>query len=207
MTEATPPGQPDQPDLPLDGEELRRRQRRVRVAQSVLWFMRIGIVAMLAIVATALYVRYHKSDEQVDLIRYVETDLPALDLVEAPLVSRIQALLDEKHRPPEDVRRELSDELMPGLIRLRKSAEAPLNAARTAPVRALAAEYRETIEALIEACRAALRVIDDPKMDPMEGMMQVRRALYSAAEKNQTWRRHVAETRDDLHLGPSRSAF
>lgn len=199
--------EPIAPEPPLEGKELLRRQRRARAAQGVLWFMRIGILAMLAIVATALYLRYHKSDEQVDLIRYVEVDIPALDAVEAPIVSRIQALFDEKRRQPEDVRRELSDELMPSLIRLRKSAEAPLNAARTAPVRALASEYRETIEALIEACRAALRVIDDPKMDPMEGMMQVRRALYSAAEKNQTWRRHVAETRDDLHLGarPGRS--
>lgn len=194
--------EPIAPEPPLEGKELLRRQRRARAAQGVLWFMRIGILAMLAIVATALYLRYHKSDEQVDLIRYVEVDLPALDAVEAPIVARIQSLFDEKRRQPEDVRRELSDELMPGLIRLRKNAEAPLNAARTAPVRALATEYRETIEALIEACRAALRVIDDPKMDPMEGMMQVRRALYSAAEKNQTWRRHVAETRDDLHLGP-----
>lgn len=176
---------------------------RVRVAQGFLWFMRIGILAMLAVAATLLYSRYHKSDEQVDLIRYVETDIPALDSVEAPLVARIQALLDEKRRTPEDVRRELTEELMPGLVRLRKLADAPLGAARTAPVQALASKYRGNVESLIDACRAVLRAIDDPKLDPKEGLAQVRRALYSAATNNQAWRRHVSETCDRLHLAPS----
>jgi hypothetical protein len=194
----------DGPSPPLSPDEVRRRRSRAAVAHGVLWIMRIGIVAMLAIGAVVLYSRYHKSDEQLDLIRYVEIDIPALDRVEDPLVSRIQSLLDEKRRKPEDVRQELAAELMPGLIRLRKLSEAPLNAARTAPVRALAAEYRDTVEALIEACRAALRVIDDPKLDPREGMMQVRRALRSAAEKNQAWRTHVAETGDILHLRPAK---
>ncbi len=175
--------------------------RRVVVAQGVLWFMRIGIIAMLAVVAVMLYARYHKSDEQVDLIRYVENDLPALDNIESPLVLRIQSLLDEKQRRPEDVRRELVEDLMPGLIRLRKLSEAPLKAARTPPVSALAIEYRENVEALIEACRAVLRAIDDPKLDPREGFAQVRAALRSAAEKNLAWRRHLEMTRDALHLG------
>ena len=48
-----------------------------------------------------------------------------------------------------------------------------------------------------------LRAIDDPKLDPREGFRQVRTALQSAAEKNQAWRRHVAETRDRLRLAPA----
>jgi len=180
-----------------------RPPRHVVVAEGVLWFMRIGIVAMLAVAAALLYSRYHKSDEQVDLIRYVETDIPALDIVETPLVLRIQALLDEKQRRPEDVRRELTDELMPGLVRLRKISESPLQAARTPPVKALAREYHDNVESLIDACRAMLRAIDDPKLDPREGFRQVRTALQSAAEKNQAWRRHVAETRDRLRLAPA----
>jgi hypothetical protein len=175
---------------------------RVVIAQGVLWFMRIGIIAMLAVVAALLYTRYHKSDEQLDLIRYVEADIPALSQVEAPLVSRIQVLLDEKHRKPEDVRRELVDELMPGLVRLRKLSEAPMQAARTPPVQALAKEYRDNVEALIDACRSVLRVIDDPKLDAQAGYMQVHAALRNAAEKSATWRRHVSETRDRLRLGP-----
>jgi hypothetical protein len=183
---------PDPPVIP----------RRVVVARGVLWFMRIGIVAMLAILAATFYSRYHKSDDQIDLIRYVENDIPALDSVEAPLVFRIRALLDERQRKPDDVRRELADELMPGLVRLRKLAEAPLSAARTPLVKSLAVEYKANVEALIDACRAMLRAIDDPKLDPRVGFAQVRDALRSAAEKNAAWRRHVAEARDDLRLGP-----
>lgn len=179
-----------------------RMPRRVAVARGVLWFMRIGIVAMLAVVAMMLYTRYHKSDAQLDLIRYVEIDIPTLDNVEAPLVFRIRALLDERQRKPEDVRRELAEELMPGLVRLRKLAEAPLGAARTSVVKSLASEYRSNVEALIDACRAMLRAIDDPKLDPREGFKQVRDALRNAAEKNAAWRRHVAEARDDLRLAP-----
>lgn len=175
--------------------------RRVVVARGVLWFMRIGIVAMLAILAATFYSRYHKSDEQVDLIRYVQNDIPTLDNFEAPLVFRIRALLDERQRKPEDVRRELADDLMPGLVRLRKLAEAPLQAARTPVVKSLAVEYKNNVEALIDACRAMLRAIDDPNLDPREGLSQVHAALRSAAEKNATWRRHVAEARDDLRLG------
>jgi hypothetical protein len=186
----------------LPREELRRRQSRAALANGVLWFMRLGILAMLAVVLAFFYVRYHKSDEQIDLIRYVEIDLPALDRVEAPLVDRLESLLDEKHRPPAEVRSELAGELMPGLVRLRKLSEAPLGAARTPPVKALAAEYRETVEALIESCRAALRVIDDPKLDAREGLQQVRSAIRTAAEKNRAWRQHVAATRDLLHLAP-----
>lgn len=175
--------------------------RRVVVARGVLWFMRIGIIAMLAILAATFYTRYHKSDAQVDLIRYVENDIPALDSIEAPLVFRIRALLDERQRKPDDVRRELADDLMPGLVRLRKLSESPLQAARTPLVKSLAVEYKDNVEALIDACRAMLRAIDDPKLDPREGFAQVRQALRSAAEKNATWRRHVAEARDDLRLG------
>jgi hypothetical protein len=175
--------------------------RKVKVAQGFLWFMRMGIVAMVAVLAMMFYSRYHQSDEQIDLIRYVENDIPSLDSVEGPIVLRIRALLEERQRKPEEVRRELADDLMPGLVRLRKLAESPLQAARTPIVKNLALEYKGNVEALIDACRAMLRAIDDPKLDARAGFAQVQSALHSAAEKNATWRRHVAEARDDLHLG------
>ncbi len=177
--------------------------RRVFIARGVLWFMRIGILCMLATAAVFLYGRYHKSDEQLDLIRYVEIDIPALDNVEMPLVLRIQALLEEKRRQPEDVRHEIVDDLMPGLVRLRKLSEAPLRAARTQPVKALAAEYQNSVESLIAACRAMLQVIDDPKLDANTGFAQVRAALHAAAQKNQEWRRHLEKTRDEQRLAPA----
>jgi hypothetical protein len=176
----------------------------VAIAQGVLWFMRLGILAMVAVLAAFLYGRYHKSDEQLDLIRYVENDIPPLTGVESPIVERIQALFDEKNRKPEDVRREVTEELMPALVRLRKLAEAPLKAARTPPVTALAKEYLDNVEALIAASRAVLHAIDDPKLDPQQGFMQVHTAVRNAAEKSRAWRRHLEATRDRLRLGPSK---
>jgi hypothetical protein len=190
-----PPGQP-----PLSPEEIERRQRRHRVSQGTLWFMRIGIIAMLAVIAVLWWRRNHQDDNQLDLIRYVEIDLPALSYVEGPVVERLNALFEEKTRKPEEVRREIADELMPALIRLRKAAEAPKKGAQTDQVRALAGEYFTYVEALIEVGRTAIRVIDDKKLDPQEGFMQLRGSLRAAAEKNSAWRRHVSEASQRLGL-------
>lgn len=190
-----PPGQPA-----LSPEELAQRRRRHHLSQGTLWFMRIGIIAMLAVIAVLWWRRNHQSDDQLDLIRYVEIDLPALSYVEGPVVERLNALFDEKRRKPEDVRREIADDLMPALIRLRRAAEAPKGGAQTDQVRALAAEYFAYVEALIEVGRTAIRVIDDKKLDPQEGFMQLRGALRAAAEKNSAWRRHVSEASQQLGL-------
>lgn len=191
------PGQP-----PPSPEELDRRRQRHRVSQGTLWFMRIGIVAMLAVIAVLWWRRNHQSDDQLDLIRYVEIDLPALSYVEAPVVERLNALFEEKTRKPEDVRREIADELMPALIRLRRAAEAPKRGAQTDQVRALANEYFVYVESLIEVGRTAIRVIDDKGLEPQESFMQLRGSLRGAAEKNSAWRLHVSEA--SQHLGLSK---
>lgn len=195
--EDLPPGHP-----PLSSEELARRRKRHQVSQASLWFMRIGIVAMLAVIAVLWWRRNHQSDDQLDLIRYVEIDLPALSYVEGPVVERLNALFEEKTRKPEDVRRELADDLMPALIRLRKAAEAPKKGAKTDQVRALADEYFVYVESLIAVGRTAIRVIDDSQLNPQEGFMQLRGSLRSAAEKNSAWRRHVAAASERLGLSP-----
>lgn len=192
-----PPGHP-----PLSPEDLARRRRRHRMSQGSLWFMRIGIIAMLAIIAVLWWRRNHQSDDQLDLIRYVEIDLPALSYVEAPVVERLNALFEEKTRKPEDVRRELADDLMPALIRLRKAAEAPKKGAKTDQVKALADEYFAYVESLIAVGRTAIRVIDDSQMNPQEGFMQLRGSLRAAAEKNSAWRRHVRDASERLGLAP-----
>ncbi len=193
-----PSGQP-----PLSPEELASRRQRHRMSQGTLWFMRVGIIAMLAVIAVLWWRRNHQSDDQLDLIRYVEIDLPALSYVEGPVVERLNSLFEEKTRKPEEVRREIADELMPALIRLRRAAEAPQRGAQTDQVRALAGEYFAYVESLIEVGRTAIRVIDDKKLDPQEGFMQLRGSLRAAAERNSAWRRHVSEA--SQHLGLSKS--
>ena len=168
--------------------------------RGLLWFMRLGIVAMLTITAVVMYSRYHQTTEQVELVRYIENELPALDLYEGPIVARLQQLLADKGKSPEAARRELVDELMPALVRLRKLAEAPVRAATTPPVQQLAEEYRASVDAFIDACRTALHVIDDPKLDAQAGASQVQAAFARAAERSQAWRTHVAETTARLRL-------
>jgi hypothetical protein len=183
-----------------EGDELALRRRGSPLNQALLWFMRLGIVAMLSITGAFLYTRYHQSDEQVELVRYVEVDLPALDAIESPIVQSMHDLLAARATKPEEARRVLVDELMPRLIRLRNLAEAPLRASRTPAVRALAGEYRATVDEFIDACRTAVRVIDDPKLDAATGLQQVQAAFHRAAEHSQAWRSHVAATSADLHL-------
>lgn len=175
--------------------------RRVSpVQQALLWFMRLGIVAMLSVTAAFLYTRYHQSAEQEELVRYVEIDLPSLDGVEGPLVQSMQALLESRTTKPEDARRMLVDELMPRLIRLRKLADAPVRASQQKAVKELATEYRATIDDFIEACRTAVRVIDDPKIDARVGLLQVQSAFHLAGQRSQAWRSHVAQTSANLRL-------
>lgn len=168
--------------------------------KAMLWFMRLGIVAMLSVTGAFVYTRYHQTAEQVELVRYVEIDLPSLDGVERPIVQNMQTLLESRSTRPEDARRMLVDELMPQLIRLRKLADAPVRASQTPVVKALATEYRLTIDEFIEACRTAVRVIDDPQLQARAGLVQVQAAFQHAAERSQAWRSHVAETSAKLHL-------
>lgn len=191
----------DLSDVP-DEEVLRRP---VNLNRPLLWFMRIGIVVMLAVSAGYLYQRYHRSDEQTELMRYIEIDVPALDQVQAPIVRRIEDLLAARALSATEARRLLVDELTPQLVKLRRLAEAPLRASRTPEVQALATEYRVVIDELIDACRTAVRVIDDPKLGGPEGLKQVRDALRKAAERDRAWRDHVSETTSRLRLLKRRS--
>lgn len=177
---------------PADPHVLRGGPRD-RLNRGLLWFLRTGIAVMLVVAIAVFYGRYHQTDEQAELVRYVEADIVALESIERPIVARIDALLGDKRLAPEDARKTLVDEVVPQLVRLRKLADAPLRSAKTAPVQALAREYLASVEGLIDACRTAVRVIDDPKLAEREGMQQVLAGFRNAAAQNQAWRAHVAD--------------
>jgi len=162
--------------------------------------MRVGIVVML--IVTGVYVaRWNQlTDEQEEMVRYVEVNIPAVEYHEAPILSQIDLLLRDKTQRPEAARKQLSDELMPALVRLRKVADGPVAAAKTPAVKQLAEEYRQSVEELINVCRTTIRVIDDPKLGEKEGYSQVLEALRRAVGKNRAWREHVAETTARLKL-------
>lgn len=137
-----------------------RPSRGAYVAFGALWFMRLGILGMLAVILAVLWQRYHLSDDQQELARYVETEVPVLLRAEQPVLQRVADLLDGDFQPNEPLRRGLQEDLMPQLIRLRKAAQAPRTAAKTRAVQVLADEYLATVERLIEVARTALDWID-----------------------------------------------
>lgn len=167
----------------------------------LLWFMRVGIVTMIIVTGVYMYLRDKPSPEQEEMIRYVEVNIPALEYHEAPILSQLDALLRDKSLRPESARKQLADELMPALVRLRKVADGPVSVAKTPPVKQLAEEYRQSVEELINVCRTTIRVIDDPKLGEREGYQQVLDSLRRAIAQNRTWRDHVAETTHRLQLG------
>jgi hypothetical protein len=188
-----------------DGNALSPRVHWVNHA--LLWFMRVGIVAMIIATGAYLSLRGKPSAEQEELIRYVEINIPALEYHEGPILTQLDGLLRDKSLRPESARKQLADELMPALVRLRKVADGPVQAAKTEPVRKLAEEYRESIEELINVCRTTIRVIDDPKLSDREGYRQVLDSLRRAIDRNHTWRSHVAETTDRLQLAHGKNGL
>ncbi|HMU38634.1 MAG TPA: hypothetical protein PKE31_06440 [Pseudomonadota bacterium] len=186
------------PTLPPEEPSLTHRSHWVN--SLLLWSMRVGIVVML--IVTGVYVaRWNQlTDEQEEMVRYVEVNIPAVEYHEAPILSQIDLLLRDKTQRPEAARKQLSDELMPALVRLRKVADGPVAAAKTPAVKQLAEEYRQSVEELINVCRTTIRVIDDPKLGEKEGYSQVLEALRRAVGKNRAWREHVAETTARLKL-------
>jgi hypothetical protein len=96
---------------------------------------------------------------------------------------------------------------MPALVRLRKVADGPVQAARTESVKMLAEEYRQSVEELINVCRTAIRVIDDPKLTDREGYKQVLASLRRAIDQNHRWRSHVSETTDRLKLAHGKNGL
>ena len=81
-----------------------RPSRGAYVAFGALWFMRLGILGMLAVILAVLWQRYHLSDDQQELARYVEVEVPVLLRAEQPVLQRVADLLDGDFQPMSDQR-------------------------------------------------------------------------------------------------------
>lgn len=176
------------------------RGRGPRIAFAALWALRIGILLLLTVALGLVYQRTHWTDEQEDLRRYVEVDTRALRHAEDPVFARLLEIVTSETLGAEARRRALVDEMFPALLRLRKLAEAPLGAGRTAPVRALCREYLEVIDGFIDACRAAIRALDDAALESGARSARIRQAFAAAAEKQRAWQEHVVATSRQLEL-------
>src|SRR5262245_46241296 len=131
-------------------------------ARHVLRLVRLVTLVAFGVAVGLLMHRLRRTPEQRDLTRYVQVDVPRLVASEQPIHERLQRLTTAPGLKPEEARALLVDEVVPRLIQLRRQAEG-LNL-ETAETRQLNQEYLAATDQLIDACRACVRVIDDPQL-------------------------------------------
>ena len=160
-------------------------------------------VAMLLVLAGGVGLGIHRlrrSEDQLELTRYVERDLPPLIAEESAIADQLSRLMREKTITAPDARKQLVDEVNPRIVSLRHRAEALQP--KTITVRELAGEYLRVVDAWAEATRAAVRAIDDPKLPQEAGLVSVRERLDEAAQASRTFSGHVVSTCRMHRLAP-----
>jgi len=165
------------------------------------WAVRVVSLLVFAGAVGLLVNRLHRTPEQRELAHYVEIEIPAILSLEGPIKERIDRLGRAPGLKPEEARTLLVDDTIPRLIRLHKQV-AGLTL-ETATVRALNDEYLAVTDRLTEACRACVRVIDDPKISTLDGMKQVRAEFTAVQAAYQAWNGHVQAACRANRLAPA----
>lgn len=168
---------------------------RSRIAHRLVRF--VLLLAIAAGVGLASH-RMRRSEEQIELARYVERQLPPLLDEEQAISEELSALLANKTLPAPEARKRLVDDITPRLVRLRRRAEAL--SPTTVTVRQLAAQYLTGIDAWTEAARTAVRAIDDPKLSTEAGVVAVRERLAEAAREARKFGEQLVQTCEHHHL-------
>jgi hypothetical protein len=157
----------------------------------VSWHRVIRVASLLGLAAgiALLLHRLNRTPEQLDLTRYVEVEVPGILRVEKPIEERLDRLGQAPGLKPEEARALLVDDVIPRLLKLKKQVEQI--DIKTIEVRALNDEYLKVTDRLIDACRACVRVIDDPKLPQAEGLKQVRERFREVHRAYRDWDEHV----------------
>ncbi len=150
-----------------------------------------SVVTLLAGIALYLY-RGQRTPEQEELRSYVEVLLPRLGSTEDRVDDMLRKLQVAPGLPPPAARALLVDEVIPTLIALR--AQASERTFQTSDVVRLQKAYDEVVLGQIEACRTAVRVIDDSKLDTKTAMARVQKAFADAATRRQQWKQQLQAT-------------
>jgi hypothetical protein len=167
------------------------------------WVLRVTRVCILLAFACGLGLAVHRlrrTPEQKDLTRFVEVDVPRLRASEGPIYERLQRLDPRNGLKPEAARALLVDEITPRLIALRKQAESLRH--ETSETRRLIDEYLAVTDRLVDACRAAVRVIDDPELPGGAGYVVVKEHFTEVDRARQTWDEHVRAACEQHRLAP-----
>lgn len=159
------------------------------------WINRVIRLFTLLVFAAAcglLLHRLRRTPEQQELTRYVQVDLPVLFAVESPIDERIARLSRLPGLGPAEARALLVDDVIPRLLKLRRDAAAL--ELHTDEARRLNREYIGVTDQLIDACRACVRVIDDPKLPDGAGLMLVRERFGDVHRAYHAWDEDVRRT-------------
>ncbi len=151
----------------------------------IVWFVRL---ASLAMVVTGVFIgwqKWHSTDEQDELVRYVEHQVPAYLERERAVYDRLAELEHEPGPSPPEARKLLVDDVIPKLIALKASARSVV--AKSGALKQVNEEYLAYLDRLIEACRVSVRSIDDPAVDGAAANKLIRQRFREAGEASQRW--------------------
>lgn len=151
--------------------------------------IRIASLFVFAVTCGLAVHRFRRTPEQTELKHYVERDLPPLFAAEQPIDDAVARLGKAPGLKPDEARALLVDDVLPRLVKLRRQAEAVT--LTTNEARALNDEYLKVVDQLIDACRACVHVIDDPKLPDGAGLVIVRERFADVRRAYQTWDEHV----------------
>ena len=166
-----------------------------------------AVSVVLTLVAVAYYVyRSQLTPEQEELTRYVEVAVPRLQTTEARLDAQLRRLTQAPGLAAAPARALLIDEIIPDLLALR--AQVSEQKWQTGTVKQLVQRYDEVVLAQIEACRTAVRVIDDPTLDTKTATARVRDAFAHASVLRAAWKAQLAQSCrvNGLHSGVQKTS-
>jgi hypothetical protein len=156
------------------------------------WINRVVRILSLLVFAAAIGLLLHRlrrTPEQQELTHYVKVEIPSLFSVEEPIDERLARLNRAPGLKPEEARTLLVDDVIPRLVKLRRqAAELQLH---TDEAKRLNTEYLAVVDQLIDACRACVRVIDDPKLPDGAGLVIVRERFADVHRALGAWDEHV----------------
>jgi hypothetical protein len=166
-----------------------------------IWILRVTRICILVAFACGVGLLVHRlkrTPEQRDLTHFVEVDVPRLRAAEQPVFDKVQRL--DPKLTPEAARAVFVDEINPKLIALRKQAEGLRS--ETKETRLLIDEYLQVTDRLIDACRAAVRAIDDPELPGGAGYLVVKEHFEEVDRARRRWDAHVRDACVQHRLAP-----
>ena len=154
--------------------------------------IRVLTLIIFAAACGLLLHRLRRTPEQQELTHYVQVEIPSLFSLEQPIDERIARLNQAPGLKPEEARSLLVDDVIPRLLALRKQA-AGLQL-QTGEAQRLNGEYLAVVDQLVDACRACVRVIDDPKLPDGAGLVLVRERFADVHRALAAWDDDVRTT-------------